>query len=68
MKERSMSGLSKADVFDVFAEVVLYCRGELCRISREAAVWLRERGIDAKAMDEGIIEWRANKDIIFNVA
>ena len=34
----------------------------------KVAVWLRERGIDAKAMDEGIIEWRANKDIILNVA
>ena len=50
------------------SEVVLYCRGELCRFAREAAVWLRERGIDAKAMDEGIIEWRANKDIILNIA
>ena len=47
---------------------MLYYRGQLRRISREATVWLRERGIDAKAMDEGIIEWRANKDIILNVA
>ena len=34
----------------------------------KAAVWLRERGIDAKTTDVGIIEWRANKDIILNVA
>ncbi|RGE20345.1 metalloregulator ArsR/SmtB family transcription factor [Leucobacter sp. wl10] len=45
------------------AEVVLYCRGEFCRLSREAAVWLRERGLDAKSMDEGIVEWRATKEI-----
>lgn len=50
------------------AEVVLYCRGEFCRLSREAAVWLREQGVNAKAMDEGIIEWRATKDILLDAA
>ncbi|MGL3808106.1 metalloregulator ArsR/SmtB family transcription factor [Paeniglutamicibacter sp. R2-26] len=44
------------------AEVVLYCRGEFCRMAREAAAWLRDQGIDAKAMDEGVIEWRASKE------
>ena len=39
--------------------VVLYCRGELCRLARQAAHHLRERGYDAIAMDEGVLEWRA---------
>ncbi|WP_426183464.1 metalloregulator ArsR/SmtB family transcription factor [Microbacterium sp. TWP3-1-2b2] len=45
----------------VDAEVVVYCRGEFCRMAREAAAWMREQGIDAKAMDEGVIEWRASE-------
>jgi rhodanese-related sulfurtransferase len=50
------------------AEVVIYCRGELCRLSREAAVWLRGRGVDAKAMADGIVEWRASKEIDLDAA
>lgn len=44
------------------AQLVVYCRGEFCRMAREAATWLRERGMDAKAMDEGIVEWRASEE------
>ena len=40
--------------------VVLYCRGELCRLARQAAHQLRQHGFDARAMDEGVLEWRAN--------
>ncbi len=40
--------------------VVLYCRGELCRLARQAAHQLRQHGFDAVAMDEGVLEWRAN--------
>ena len=43
-------------------QVVVYCRGELCRLAREAAALLRDRGVDARAMDEGVTEWRAAKD------
>jgi DNA-binding transcriptional ArsR family regulator/rhodanese-related sulfurtransferase len=50
------------------ATVVVYCRGEFCRMAREAAAWLRERGIDAKVMDEGVIEWRVTKDVDLDVA
>ncbi|WP_291750981.1 metalloregulator ArsR/SmtB family transcription factor [Cellulomonas sp. 73-92] len=39
--------------------VVLYCRGALCRLARQAAHQLREQGFDAVAMDEGVLEWRA---------
>lgn len=50
------------------AEVVLYCRGEFCRMAREAAHFLCEQGIDAKAMDEGIVEWRVTKEVGLDVA
>lgn len=50
------------------AEVVLYCRGEFCRMAREAAAWLCDRGVDAKAMDEGVMEWRVTKDVALAVA
>ncbi len=50
------------------AEVVVYCRGELCRMAREAAAWLRERGVDARAMDEGVVEWRATKGVTLSIA
>jgi len=50
----------------VDARVVLYCRGEFCRLAREAAVWLREVGVNATAMDEGIVEWRATQDIVLD--
>ncbi|WP_415855978.1 ArsR/SmtB family transcription factor [Sinomonas sp. G460-2] len=50
------------------AEIVVYCRGEFCRLAREAVAWLRERGVDAKAMDEGVVEWRATKEIRLDIA
>lgn len=49
-------------------QIVVYCRGELCRLAREAAVLLRDRGLDAMAMDEGVVEWRASKEIDLDVA
>ena len=39
--------------------VIVYCRGEFCVLARDAARTLRARGIDAYAMDEGVLEWRA---------
>jgi len=41
--------------------VVVYCRGEFCKLARDAAAWLSARGIPAMAMDEGVIEWRATR-------
>jgi len=48
--------------------VALYCRGEFCRLAKEAAAWLRDRGYDAMALDEGIMEWRLKRgvDLIAN--
>ena len=48
--------------------IAIYCRGELCRLAREAATYLREHGLDARAMDEGITEWRVAKDITLDHA
>ncbi|MGB2949763.1 MAG: metalloregulator ArsR/SmtB family transcription factor [Rhodococcus sp. (in: high G+C Gram-positive bacteria)] len=48
--------------------VVVYCRGEFCRLAREASQWLRDHGIDAKAMDEGVIEWRSSKAVNLDVS
>lgn len=52
----------------VGAEVVVYCRGEFCRMAREAARWLREQDVDAKAMDDGVVEWRVSKQVDLEVA
>jgi len=43
--------------------VVVYCRGEFCRMAREAAHRLRQRGLDACAMDEGVVEWRVSRGV-----
>lgn len=49
-------------------EIVVYCRGEFCRMARDAARWLRDRGVDARAMDEGVIEWRVSKEVDLDIA
>jgi rhodanese-related sulfurtransferase len=49
-------------------QVVVYCRGEFCRMARQAAARLRERGVDARAMDEGVLEWRVTKEVSLDVA
>lgn len=48
--------------------IAIYCRGELCRLAREAATYLRGQGLDARAMDDGITEWRVAKDITLDHA
>lgn len=48
--------------------VVLYCRGEFCRRARTAAAWLADRGVRAKAMDEGVVDWRASQAVELDVA
>jgi len=58
----------RVDEIDPGSRVVVYCRGEICRMAREAAGWLRERGIDALAMDEGVVEWRGNHDVELGVS
>ncbi len=48
--------------------VVLYCRGQFCRFAREGAAWLRERGIRAVAMDQGVVELRADGGVVLDAA
>jgi rhodanese-related sulfurtransferase/biotin operon repressor len=43
--------------------VIVYCRGEFCLLARDAARLMRSQGIDAWAMDEGVLEWRAGGSV-----
>lgn len=47
--------------------VTVYCRGEFCTLAREAATLLRGHGLDAVAMDEGVLEWRADPRVVLDV-
>ncbi len=46
--------------------VVVYCRGEFCGLAVDAARLLRDRGIDAYAMTEGVLEWRASGAVVLD--
>lgn len=39
--------------------VVAYCRGPWCVMAVEAVTRLRERGFDARRLEESLVEWRA---------
>lgn len=41
-------------------EVVAYCRGPYCVFAPEAVMTLRRHGYTARAMDDGVAEWRAH--------
>lgn len=38
--------------------VVAYCRGKYCLLAYAAVDFLQRKGLEAKRLDEGIIEWR----------
>ena len=40
-------------------EVIAYCRGPYCVLSYEAVAALRERGLAARRLEDGLPEWRA---------
>ena len=40
------------------AEIVAYCRGPYCLLAPRAVELLRERGFDARRLDDGFPEWR----------
>jgi len=44
---------------DPAQEVIAYCRGPYCVLSFEAVAALRQRGIKARRMEDGLPEWRA---------
>lgn len=50
----------RLDEFPPDQEVVAYCRGRVCEMSHEAVKLLRSRGIDARATEDGVLEWRAD--------
>ena len=41
------------------SEIVAYCRGSYCVMSHDAVKLLRENGLDASVLSEGVLEWRA---------
>lgn len=46
--------------------VTVYCRGEFCTLAREAAAYLRGCGVEASAMDEGVLEWRGGYGVLLD--
>jgi len=40
-------------------EVVAYCRGPYCAFAHEAVVLLREKGVSARRLEDGLPEWEA---------
>ena len=49
----------RMDELPADAEIVAYCRGSYCVMSHDAVRLLRDRGRQALALREGILEWRA---------
>jgi rhodanese-related sulfurtransferase/DNA-binding transcriptional ArsR family regulator len=50
---------SRIQEIDPALEVVAYCRGPWCVMSFEAVAALRNRGISARRLEDGLPEWRA---------
>ncbi|AOP54450.1 MAG: hypothetical protein ACTIA2_15375 [Brevibacterium aurantiacum] len=44
-------------------EIIVYCRGKLCRLAREATALLRDCEFKAVAVDECLVEWLADKNV-----
>ena len=40
-------------------DVIAYCRGPYCVLAFEAVAMLRERGFEARRLEEGYPEWKA---------
>jgi rhodanese-related sulfurtransferase len=40
-------------------EIVAYCRGRYCLLAVEAVERLRARGFEAKRLEDGMVDWRA---------
>jgi ArsR family transcriptional regulator len=41
------------------AEIVAYCRGPYCAFAHEAVAVLREAGIPARRLEDGLPDWEA---------
>jgi rhodanese-related sulfurtransferase len=42
-------------------EIIVYCRGEYCRMAYEAVRMLTDRGRRAIRLSDGMLEWRLNE-------
>ncbi|MFP4115031.1 MAG: ArsR/SmtB family transcription factor [Spirochaetota bacterium] len=40
-------------------EVFAYCRGRYCLLSQEAVEYLKQRGVTARRIEDGVAEWKA---------
>ncbi|HUZ09437.1 MAG TPA: metalloregulator ArsR/SmtB family transcription factor [Acidimicrobiales bacterium] len=49
---------ARLDELDPAFEVVAYCRGPLCLLAPQAVAALRERGRQARCLEDGMPEWR----------
>ncbi|MDA8356841.1 MAG: metalloregulator ArsR/SmtB family transcription factor [Actinomycetota bacterium] len=49
---------AQLDDLDPALEVVAYCRGPLCLLAPQAVATLRERGHQARCLEDGMPEWR----------
>ncbi len=49
---------ARLDDLDPALEVVAYCRGPLCLLAPQAVATLRERGRQARCLEDGMPEWR----------
>ncbi|MCC5971610.1 MAG: metalloregulator ArsR/SmtB family transcription factor [Pararhodobacter sp.] len=50
-----------AATIDPGTEIVAYCRGPYCVYAHQAVAALRKRGFNARRLDGGLPEWRAEK-------
>lgn len=50
---------ARAAGFDAGREIVAYCRGPWCVMSFEAVARLRQRGFNARRLEDGLPEWKA---------
>lgn len=50
---------SRLSEIDDTQEVIAYCRGPYCVMSFEAVSALREKGFNARRLEDGLPEWRA---------
>jgi ArsR family transcriptional regulator len=48
-----------APTFTPGSEIVAYCRGPYCIYAHQAVTALRKRGLNARRLDGGLPEWRA---------
>lgn len=51
--------VDRLDTLPEGTEVVAYCRGAWCVLAHDAVALLHERGIPARRLEDGMLEWRS---------